>query len=125
MKTWFRTIYNKFLNAFRGIYIIIKEEKSLWFHLLVSVLVIVFGLVFGLNNVEWAILSIAIGLVIGFEIINTGLEYVVDIVSFEYSVKAKKVKDVGAAATLWMTFISIILGLLIFIPAIIRFVEKL
>lgn len=122
MKNWFRAVYNKFLNAFRGLYIIIKEEKSLWFHLLTASLVIIFGLIFNLTNGEWAILSIAIGLVIGFEIINTGLEYVVDIVSFEYSVKAKKVKDVGAAATLWITFISIILGLLVFIPAITRFV---
>lgn len=124
MRNWFRAVYNKFLNAFRGLYIVIKEEKSLWFHLFVSALVIVFGIVFELNISEWSIMAIAIGLVIGFEIINTGLEYVVDIVSFEYSVKAKKVKDVGAAATLWMTFISIALGLLVFIPAIIRFAER-
>lgn len=124
MRNWFRAVYNKFLNAFRGLYIVIKEEKSLWFHFFVAALVIVFGIVFELNTGEWSIMAIAIGLVIGFEIMNTGLEYVVDIVSFEYSVKAKKVKDVGAAATLWMTFISITLGLLVFIPAIIRFAER-
>jgi diacylglycerol kinase len=67
------------------------------------------------------LVTIAIGLVIGFEIINTAIEYVVDIVSFEYSVKAKKVKDVAAAATLFMTLVSIVIGLLVFLPAISTF----
>jgi diacylglycerol kinase len=59
-----------------------------------------------------------IGLVIGFEIFNTAIEYLVDIVSFEYNVKAKKIKDVAAMATLFITLIAIIVGLIIFIPAI-------
>jgi diacylglycerol kinase len=50
------------------------------------------------------------------EIMNTGLEYLVDLVSFEYNLKAKKVKDLAAAATLFAALISIIVGLIIFIP---------
>jgi len=60
----------------------------------------------------------AIGMVIGFEILNTAIEYVVDIVSFEYSVKAKKVKDVSAAATLFVSLISLTIGVLVFVPAV-------
>ncbi|RKX67283.1 MAG: diacylglycerol kinase family protein [Tenericutes bacterium] len=63
----------------------------------------------------------AIGLVIGFELLNTAIEYLVDIVSFEYSVKAKKVKDVAATATLVATLTAVAIGLLVFIPAIINF----
>jgi diacylglycerol kinase len=57
-------------------------------------------------------------MVIGFEMLNTAIEYLVDIVSFEYSIKAKKIKDVSATATLFVTIIAIIIGLLVFIPAI-------
>jgi diacylglycerol kinase len=57
-------------------------------------------------------------MVIGFEILNTAIEYLVDVVSFEYSIKAKKIKDVSAAATLFVSLISVIIGLLVFIPAI-------
>ena len=99
-----------------------KEERSLWFHLFATVVVVIFGVVFNLTLNQWALISIAIGLVIGFEILNTAIEYVVDIVSFEYSVKAKKVKDVSAAATLFMAIISIVIALLVFIPAITTFV---
>jgi diacylglycerol kinase len=60
-------------------------------------------------------------MVIGFEILNTSIEYLVDIVSFEYSVKAKKVKDVAAAATLFISLASLTIGLLVFVPTIMQF----
>ena len=118
MSNFFIGLWNKFLNAFRGLYIIVKEERSLWFHLFASLVVIVFGIVFQLNATQWGLIVMAIGMVIGFEILNTAIEYVVDIVSFEYSVKAKKVKDVSAAATLFVSLISLTIGVLVFVPAI-------
>ncbi len=121
MKNWFIRVYNKFLNAFRGFYILVKEEKSLWVHLFTTLIVIILGIVFNLTLTQWALVTFAIGLVIGFEILNTAIEYLVDIVSFEYSVKAKKIKDVSATATLFVTLVSIIIGLLVFIPAIVQY----
>ncbi|BDV03585.1 MAG: diacylglycerol kinase [Candidatus Hepatoplasma scabrum] len=118
MINWFKRIYRKFLNALHGFWIIIKEENSLWVHFFVSFVVIIFGIIFELSIVEWAIIITMIGLVIGFEIFNTAIEYLVDIVSFEYNVKAKKIKDVAATATLFITLIAVIVGLIIFIPAI-------
>jgi len=113
---FFNKLVTKFWNAGKGFYVLIKEEKSLWFHLFTTVIVMVLGFVFGINAYEWAMLSLTIGLVIGMEIMNTGLEYLVDLVSFEYNLKAKKVKDLAAAATLFAALISIIVGLIIFIP---------
>jgi len=49
---------------------------------------------------------------------NTAIEYLVDVVSFEYNIKAKKIKDVAAMATLFVTIIAVIIGLLVFVPAI-------
>lgn len=118
MINWFKRLYRKFTNALHGFWVIIKEENSLWVHFFVSFVVIVFGVIFELSTVEWAIIITMIGLVIGFEIFNTAIEYLVDIVSFEYNVKAKKIKDVAAMATLFITLIAIIVGLIIFIPAI-------
>ena len=122
MSNWFIKIWNKFLNAFRGLYIVMKEEKSLWFHTFASIVVIIFGVVFSLTMGQWIAIIVAIGMVIGFEILNTSVEYLVDIVSFEYSVKAKKVKDVSAAATLFVSLIALAIGLMVFIPAITAFI---
>ncbi len=120
MRNWFKRVWHKFSNAFRGLYVMIKEEKSLWVHFSVAIIVIIFGIVFQLTNIEWALIVFAIGLVISFEMFNTAIEYLIDIVSFEYNLKAKKIKDVAAMATLFVTIIAVVIGLLVFVPAIMR-----
>lgn len=102
----------------------VKEEKSLWVHLFTAIVVIIFGIICKLSPVEWTIIVFTIVLVIGFEIINTAIEYLVDIVSFEYNVKAKKIKDVAAMATLIVTIGALIIGLLIFIPQLTELIQS-
>ncbi len=109
-------IFFKFWNASKGFYILLKEEKSLLFHLFATVTVLILGVVFNIESTEWLILILTIGLVISMEIMNTGLEYLVDLVSFEYNLKAKKVKDLAAAATLFSALLSLVVGLVIFMP---------
>lgn len=116
MINWFKRVGRKFSNATKGLWVILKEENSLWVHLIATAIVIILGIIVELEPWEWCIIFLAIGLVIGFEIINTAIEYLVDIVSFEYNLKAKKIKDVAAMATLFVTLIAIIVGLIIFIP---------
>lgn len=116
MINWFKRVGKKFTNALKGAVVILKEENSLWVHLFATIIVVIFGFIFQVDLVDWALISFAIGLVIGFEILNTAIEHLVDIVSFEYSVKAKKVKDIAALATLFVTFIAIIIGLIVFVP---------
>ncbi len=118
MINWFKRVGKKFSNATKGAIVILKEENSLWVHLFITGLVVIFGLILDISLYDWALISLSIGLVIGFEIINTAIEYLVDIVSFEYNIKAKKVKDVAALATLFVTIIAIIIGLIVFIPEI-------
>ena len=93
----------------------VKEEKSLWVHLFTTVIVIIMGILTGLTETEWIAVIFAIALVISFEIVNTAIEYLVDIVSFEYNVKAKKIKDVAAMATLVVTIAAIVVGGIVFI----------
>lgn len=94
----------------------VKEEKSLWVHFFTTAIVIIFGIICKFESWEWISIVFAISLVIGFEILNTAIEYLVDIVSFEYNVKAKKIKDVAATATLVVTIGAIIIGFIIFVP---------
>lgn len=102
----------------KGMVVMVKEEKSLWVHLFTTIFVVVMGLIFKITEGEWLAIIIMIVLVIGFEIINTAIEYLVDIVSFEYNVKAKKIKDVAAMATFVVTLGAIVVGLVIFLPYI-------
>ncbi len=118
MINWFRRVSRKFTNAMKGMVVMVKEEKSLWVHFFATLLVIIFGSIFKISSWEWIAIIFSVVLVIGFEIINTAIEYLVDIVSFEYNVKAKKIKDVAAMATFIVTIGAVIIGLIIFLPYI-------
>ncbi len=116
MINWAKRTFRKFNNAMKGMVVMVKEERSLWVHLFATVVVVLMGFIFDITPYEWVAVIFAIVLVIGFEIINTAIEYLVDIVSFEYNVKAKKIKDVAAMATLVVTIGAVIIGILIFGP---------
>ncbi len=85
-------------------------------HFMSAFIVIIAGLLTGLAIVEWLIIILAITLVIGAEMVNTAIEYVVDLASPEIHPLAKQAKDVAAGAVLVFAMASVIIGLLIFLP---------
>lgn len=121
MKHFFEKLIQKFSYASKGIYITIREEKSMWFHLFSTLLVIVFGIWLGLNTIEWGVILLTIGFVISFEILNTSIEAVVDMISFQYNLKVKKIKDISAGATLFVSIVALTIAMIIFIPKLIDF----
>lgn len=113
----------KFINSFKypisGLRYAYKNEQNLEVDIGIAVLVVIFGFLFKISVSEWAILTITVGLVISFELINTALEAVVDLITDKYHPLAKVAKDTSAAAVLILAIVSIIEGLIIFLPKII------
>ncbi|MDR2369748.1 MAG: diacylglycerol kinase family protein [Mycoplasmataceae bacterium] len=111
----------KFGYAFRGLFTSLKEETSLVVHAVIGIIVLIVAALLHkqMNPIDWAIIILVIGIVIGMELLNTAIENLVDIVAFKYNYNAKKIKDISAAATLVLTVTSVIVGLIIFIPKII------
>lgn len=114
----------KFLNAFRGLYVFGKTTNNLYIHIFVAILVIVFGIYFKVSNYEWIALIFAIGFVIVSEAFNTAIEIDIDLTSPEYHPFARDTKDVSAAAVLLAAFTAIAIGLVVFIPKILPYVYK-
>ena len=120
MRHLLKKIKYKFIYALRGLWIAIIEEQSLWIHIFVVLMVIGFGIYFHVSLTDWAILVITFAVVISFEILNTSIESLVDMIAFEYNLKVKKIKDIAAAATLVSALFSVVVGLLIFVPLFIE-----
>jgi len=104
--------------AFQGLLYYIKTQHNAWIHLLAAIIVIILGFIYKLNVTEWCFIIFAIGLVFSFEIINTALEYVSDLVSPEKNLKVKRIKDLAAGGVLISAITAAIIGLIIFIPKI-------
>ena len=116
MKKFIKKTQRKFLYALIGLWVTVKEEKSLLTHMLITTIVIGLGVWVKLSLTNWSILVITIAIVMGFEVLNTAMEALVDMISFQYNLKVKKVKDIAAGATLLVAIAAVIVGMLIFIP---------
>jgi diacylglycerol kinase len=103
-----------FVVACRGFAVAVKEERNMKIHLSTALLVISLGFYFKVSQLEWIILLIMIGLVIGAELLNTAIENLTDLVSPEKQALAGKVKDIAAAAVLFISFISVVVRFVIF-----------
>lgn len=111
-------------NAIEGILHAAKTQRHLRYHFYSAVAVLVFGYVLGLERTDFLIVSIAVILVLLAEMINTAVEYVVDMISQEHSEKARVAKDVAAGAVLITAFGAAVLGYIILFPYFGRLFER-
>jgi diacylglycerol kinase len=118
-KAWREVKYSqKFLNAFRGMYIVYKTTRHLFIHIISAILTVFFGFYFQVSGLEWIALIFAIGFVLVSEAFNTAIEIDIDLTSPEYHPFARDTKDVAAAAVLLSVFVAILVGLIVFLPKI-------
>lgn len=105
-----------FINAFRGIYLLLKSERNFQIHCVAFLLVIIAGLYFDVHRFEWVLLLLTSGLVFGLEGVNTALERLCDEVTEERKESIRNIKDLAAGSVLIAALISIAVGLFIFLP---------
>ena len=78
------------------------------------------GLLFRLDILEWILLVLTVCLVIAGELINTSLEYLLNLLEARNHPVARAVKDIAAGAVLMTVLGSIAVGLLLFGPKILE-----
>lgn len=106
--------------ASQGIYFAFRANQNIRIQTIIALIVILASLVLQVNLFEMGILGIMILLVICTEMINTAIEEMVNLISTEHRQEAKIAKDVSAGMVLLTATGSIIVGILIFVPHILR-----
>jgi undecaprenol kinase len=84
-------------------------------HALIAAVVVVAGIVLRFSLVSWALVALAIGLVVAAELLNTAVEAVVDLVSPQDHPSAKRAKDVAAAGVLVASLVALATGIFVLI----------
>ncbi len=112
-------IVNAFKHALNGAGYFIRHDRNGRIHVAAAFLVAAAGAYCKISATEWCILLVCMAMVISFEMLNHALENLCNVVHAEYHPFIKTVKDVAAAAVLWSVIISVIIGLLIFVPKIV------
>ncbi len=111
-------------NAIEGILHAAKTQRHLRYHFYSAVAVLVLSYILGVERTDFLIISIAVILVLLAEMINTAIEYVVDMISPEHSEKARVSKDVAAGGVLITAFGAAVIGYIILFPYFSRAFEQ-
>lgn len=103
-------------HALDGIKYALLHERNFRIEILVAFLVIFLIFFFKVKNWEAILLILMIMWVLIFELVNTVLERVVDILKPRIHPYARLIKDLMAAAVLITSVVSVIVGIIIFYP---------
>ena len=110
------SLINSFKYAIEGIIVNLKTERNLRIHFIVATFVIILGLFFSITIFEWLICILLFGMVISLELMNTAFEKLVDLCMPQIHPKAKFIEDTAACSVFIAAIISVIAGLIIFLP---------
>lgn len=111
-------------HALNGIFWVLKTQPNFQFHVLVGIFVVLFAFALHVSAPEIGMLSITIFFVFMAEMINTALEAIVDLMSSEWKYEAKIAKDVSAGMVLVSAVCSVVVGIFIFVPYLVRYIVR-
>lgn len=115
-----KRLKKSFVYASRGISKAFREEQNLRVQSVIAIIILIVGLFFRISPIEWCLLIFIIGLVILMELANSAVERIADVLKPRIHTYVKEIKDITAAAVMISAFMSIVIGLIIFIPYIVN-----
>lgn len=105
-----------FSYAYKGAVLLLTTEHSAIVQLLAAIIITVLGFVFEISAYEWLIQTLAIGLVLGMEGLNTAVEKTADFIHPEYHDKIGRIKDIAAGAVFCAAICAFVIGCIIYLP---------
>lgn len=114
--TFFTGRLKSIAYALKGAIKLATTEHSVMVQLSIGILMVIAGFYFEISTTEWMIQTLAIGLVLGIESLNTAVEKIADFIHPQYHEKIGFIKDIAAGAVFFAALTAIIIGLLIYVP---------
>ena len=113
-------LLRSFRFALAGVVYLLRTQRNARIEVAIGIVAVGAGALLRLAAIEWAVLVLTICLVLILEGLNTALELAVDLASPEAHPKAKAAKDLAAGMVLIAAAGSLIVGLLLFGPKLVR-----
>lgn len=114
-----RQLPRSFGYATRGIWHVLRTEQNLRIHLVAATIAILLGLYLDISGPEFAIILLASAIVIAAEIFNSVIEDFLDVLHPQHHEAIRRIKDALAGAVLLAATAALVVGLLIFVPALV------
>ena len=102
--------------ALKGAVKLITTEHSVMTQFSIGILMVIAGIYYNITMTEWMFQTLAIGLVLSVEGLNTAVEKIADFIHPNYHEKIGFIKDIAAGAVFFAAMTAIAIGLLIYVP---------
>jgi diacylglycerol kinase (ATP) len=102
--------------AFLGAVKLITTEHSIMVQFSIGILMTIAGFYFQITTTEWLFQTMAIGLIMSIEGLNTAVEKIADFIHPNYHERIGFIKDIAAGAVFFAALTAIAIGLIIYIP---------
>lgn len=113
---------NPFFAAFgyagKGIWSTVTRQRNFRVHISAALMVVALSWLLRITAAQWGLVVLAMGLVLGLELVNTAIEALVDLASPGYHRLAGAAKDAAAGAVLVAAGSSAALAFIIYLPRI-------
>lgn len=106
------------IYAIKGAIKLIATEHSIQTQVFIAIIVTIAGFYFEISKTEWLFQTLAIGLVLSIEGLNTAVEKTADFIHPDYHERIGFIKDIAAGAVLFAAFTAIIIAGIIYLPII-------
>ncbi len=101
-----------------GAYKLITTEHSIMVQFSLGILVTIAGFYFEISKTEWLFQTLAVGLVLSIEGLNTAVEKIADFIHPEFHTKIGFIKDIAAGAVFFAAMTALLIGAIIYVPII-------
>ncbi|WP_080779645.1 diacylglycerol kinase [Chryseobacterium phocaeense] len=107
-------VHKSFLNAFRGLFMMMKTERNFQIELAAFFINIFLIFYFRLSAVDTALILMVSLAVLSAEIFNTAIEKICDMIQPDFDRRIGFIKDVSAGAVLLMAAGSVVVGVVVY-----------
>ena len=102
--------------AVKGAVKLITTEHSIMVQFCIGIIMTILGFFMHITATEWLFQTLAIGLVLSVEGLNTAIEKIADFIHPNYHEKIGFIKDIAAGAVFFAAMTAIVIGLIIYVP---------
>ncbi len=104
--------------ALLGAFKLITTEHSIMVQFSLGILVTIAGFYFEISKMEWLFQTLAVGLVLSIEGLNTAVEKIADFIHPEFHTRIGFIKDIAAGAVFFAAITALLIGAIIYVPII-------
>lgn len=105
-----------FKYSTKGAWLLLKNEASIQVQAVIALVITIAGFYFNISATEWIAQTLAIGLVMSIEGLNTAAEEIANFVHPDFHNKIGYIKDVAAGAVFFAAIAAIVISCIIYIP---------